>query len=81
MYIKNEQQKRYWFSDGHKCLGYECFAPGNYQHRGATMSGSRNTSSSPTPCCLTNAYHGCPDDLIYDPELAEKRKQKGWKVC
>lgn len=46
------------------CLGRECLVAGMYQHRGATMSGSRNTGSPDSPCCLTRAYRGCPDGPI-----------------
>ncbi len=41
------------------CIGRECFAPGRYESRGATMSGSRNTGNY-TNECMTRAYHGCP---------------------
>ena len=36
-----------------------CWAPGLYEHRGATLSGSRNTGSR-TKECLHRANHGCP---------------------
>src|ERR1700719_2996204 len=49
---------RYEFVDA-GCIGRECFQPGLYQHRGATLSGSRNTGAE-SPCCMRRAYHGCP---------------------
>jgi hypothetical protein len=45
------------------CIGRECFAPGLFQHRGATLSGSRNTGEH-TACCMRRAYHGCPDGPV-----------------
>ena len=39
-----------------------CWAPGLYEHRGATLSGLRNTGSR-TKECLTRAYRGCPTPL------------------
>ncbi len=52
-------KNRYSFAD-ERCIGRSCWAPGMYQHRGATLSGSRNTGSQDSPCCLNRAYHGCP---------------------
>jgi hypothetical protein len=62
------------------CLGRACWAPGHFQHRGATMSGSRSTGAS-SATCMRRAYHGCPndDDRPYDVALAKKRKAEGWK--
>ena len=42
------------------CLGCTCFAPGDYQIRGATGGGS-SKASGVAKKCLTNAYRGCPD--------------------
>lgn len=53
---------RYAFADP-LCIGRQCWAPGVYQHRGATLSGSRNTGAT-SPCCMTRAYHGCPDGPV-----------------
>jgi len=61
------------------CIGRRCFAPGSYQHRGATASGSRNTGDY-SNCCMNRAYHGCPYPLPeFDKELAKKRKVEKWK--
>jgi len=76
-YLKQKKDK-YWVCD-RNCLGMPCFQPGNYQHRGATGAGSRNTGSY-SQVCMTNAYHGCPHDRKEDKELAQERKQAGWKV-
>jgi hypothetical protein len=64
-----------------QCIGRSCFTPGTYQHRGATLSGSRNTGQS-SDCCLRNAYHGCPNDkdALYSIETEKERKREGWKV-
>lgn len=67
------------------CLGRECFAPGEYQHRGATMSGSRNTGEY-SLCCMTRAYRSCPlvpladrELPVVDKALMAARKKEGWK--
>lgn len=44
------------------CPHRPCWQPGEYQHRGASMSGSRNTGAV-TRCCLRRAYRGCPDPI------------------
>lgn len=49
----------YSFVDA-RCIGRECWQPGTFQSRGATLSGSRNTGEE-TLCCMRRAYHGCPD--------------------
>lgn len=59
MLKKRGDKTRYSFSD-EKCLGRDCFAAGFFQHRSPTISGSRNTGSPDTPCCLNRAYRGCP---------------------
>lgn len=59
------------------CIGAACWAPGLYQHRGATMSGSRNTGAA-SPCCMNNAYHGCPSNVVKSEDLARKRRAEGW---
>lgn len=69
---------RYDFSDA-RCIEAKCWAPGMYQHRGATMSGSRNTGDE-TATCLNRAYHGCPADRGHDPTLATERKAEGWRL-
>jgi hypothetical protein len=67
MKLKRKGDKlRYEFVDA-GCLGRECFQPGVYQHRGATLSGSRNTGEM-TPCCMRRAYHGCPSGPVGERE-------------
>ena len=68
---------RYWVLDS-RCIGKDCFVPGTYQHRGATLSGSKSSGTS--RICMTNAYRGCPDGREYSEELAKKRKVEGWKI-
>lgn len=45
-----------------------CWAPGRYQHRGATGSGGSRNTGMASKCCLTCAYRGCPSPL---PKLGE----------
>ena len=71
-------RRLYSFSD-ERCIEAKCWAPGLYQHRGATASGSRNTGSLDDPTCLNRAYHGCPSDRGHDPALAPPRKKEGWR--
>ena len=64
-----------------QCIGRECLALGVYQHRGATMGGSRNTGGT-TPCCMTRAYRGCPPteaETHFEAALAATRKAEGWR--
>jgi hypothetical protein len=72
-----ERGRLYVFRD-RRCLEAECWAPGVYQHRGATSSGSRSTGTG-SPCCLRNAYHGCPSDVVYVGELERARRAEGWR--
>jgi hypothetical protein len=63
-----------------ECIGRECWNPGVYQHRGAVLSGSRNTGNE-TPCCMCNAYHGCPvPKPDVNKELIKIRKAEGWRA-
>ena len=39
-----------------------CWSPGNYEHRGATSAGSRNTGSYSKEC-MERAYRGCPQPI------------------
>lgn len=75
---KGEKPRRLYDFSSVECIGAQCWAPGMYQHRGATMSGSRNTGSPDTPCCLNRAYHGCPRNIVRSDDLARARKQEGW---
>lgn len=62
-----------------KCIGRECFHVDFYEHRGATLSGSRNTGEK-SCCCMNNAYRGCPHPIPeFDPKLAAARKAEGWR--
>jgi len=71
-------KNRYSFLDRH-CIGRSCWAPGLYQHRGATMSGSRNTGDE-TACCMNRAYRGCPHPLPESSgDHAKVRKAEGWR--
>lgn len=51
-----------------QCLGCACFAPGEYQHRGATSL-----------LCLTQAYRGCLGlaNIGYAAELARELRAGG----
>lgn len=71
-------KRKFSFLDA-DCLGRSCFSPGTYQHRGATVSGSRNTGDY-SDCCMNRAYRGCPYTLpVFDAELAKARKKEGWR--
>ena len=53
--------------NGYECLDEKCpkrwcWSPGEYQHRGATSGGSRNTGGY-TKTCMERAYRGCPQPL------------------
>jgi len=62
------------------CLGRDCFAPGQFQHRGAMMGGGSRNTGGYSYCCLNNAYHGCPDPI---PDATKEKKQEtkkeGWR--
>ncbi len=78
-YKQKGVKQKYDFLDK-DCIGRPCWAPGMFQHRGATLSGSRNTSSPPTPCCMNRAYHGCPQPLPgWDYAKSKQRREQGWK--
>jgi hypothetical protein len=79
-YVRRKGDKgMYWMLD-RRCIGRECFSPGQFQHRGATLSGSRNTGGY-SLTCMRNAYHGCPDDpdKLYSIDLQSHRNKEGWK--
>jgi hypothetical protein len=61
-----------------KCIGCTCLQLGEYQSRGATLSGSRNTGDA-SQCCVRRAYHGCPDEVsrCYSKDLEAERKKQG----
>lgn len=74
---KTHDKARYSMRD-RNCIGCECFSPGQFQHRGATLAGSRNTGDYSTTC-MRRAYHGCPDDTGHSKELAAQRRKEGWR--
>ena len=79
-YIRKRGDKRIFRVVDLDCIGRPCLAPGTYWHRGATMSGSRNTGGS-TDCCLTNANHGCPHPYPESTrELTRERRAEGMRV-
>jgi hypothetical protein len=79
-YIKQKgDPHKYWVVNA-KCIGAECLAFGLFQHRGATMSGSRNTGSPDSPMCMRNAYRGCPQCVVYSKDLAAQRRKEGLKL-
>ena len=59
------------------CPARSCFAPGPWQVRGATSSGSRNTGAKHW-CCLRREAHGCPGPLPKPDWPAGAKKR--WKV-
>lgn len=75
--VRRKRSKvKYWVFD-RLCIGRSCFNPGQFQHRGATPSGSRNTGSF-SFACLNNCYHGCPSPMEeFDKQLAKQRHQEG----
>lgn len=77
-YVRKTGEKGQFYVIDSQCLGRACFQPGHYQVRGGTPSGSRNTGET-RPCCLRNAYRGCPDERPVDPDLLKERKREGWK--
>jgi hypothetical protein len=79
--IRQKGDKLLYAVSNTKCLGCQCLVLGSYQHRGATNSGSRNTGDY-SPCCMTRAYHGCPDELNrgYSDKLKSERKKEGMRV-
>jgi hypothetical protein len=80
VFRKKGDKAKFDFRDK-SCIGLSCWAPGHFQHRGATMSGSRSTGRS-SPCCLNRAYHGCPTPIpVVDDTLAPKRKSEGWRAA
>ena len=78
MHVRKAGRKgRYWVFSLY-CLGCRCFQPGEYQHRGATSSGSHSTGKS-TLTCMRSAYRGCPDDDGYTEERKQERCDEGWR--
>src|SRR5271165_4866527 len=45
-------------------------------HRSFPPVGPHSTGAV-SPCCMTNAYHGCPDCPEYSKELATQRRKEG----
>lgn len=78
IFRRKGDKHRYDFLDA-DCIGRPCWSPGIYQHRGATMSGSRNTGAY-SACCMHRAYDGCPHPLPgCGAELAKARRKEGWE--
>jgi hypothetical protein len=72
--------KNYWVLD-RQCIGRACLALGSYQHRGASGAGlGTHRTGQVMLCCLTNAYHGCPEQRPYDKKLARERRAEGIKT-
>lgn len=79
MILRRKGDKRKFDFLSRDCLGRNCFAPGTYQHRRATASGSQATGQY-SDCCMNRAYHGCPCPLPnVDVVLVKQRKAEGWK--
>ncbi len=78
--LKSDKKKTRYSVKDDQCIGKDCLTLGLYQVRGASGSGSRNTGEM-SPCCMTRAYHGCPDGHEYSLELAAKRKAEGHANC
>jgi hypothetical protein len=74
---KTGKRGKYWFACRNP-LSMDCFAPGRFESRGATLSGSHNTGHFEL-CCMNNAYRGCPIAMIEKDALAKERKKEGWK--
>lgn len=72
-YLQKKGDKKKFSVTDRQCIGRDCFQPGMYQHRGATLAGSRNTGSPDSPCCMRRAYHGCPPGPVGE----EKRVVNG----
>jgi hypothetical protein len=60
-YRRKGDKQSYAFVDIH-CIGRECWAPGLYQHRGASGMGmGSHATGTYSSCCMNRAYRGCPD--------------------
>jgi hypothetical protein len=69
-YLKNKNRERWWVRNS-RCLAAVCLTLGDDRHSEALLvKGSPNTAR---PCCLYNAYHGCPEVVTYSPSLAKQR--------
>lgn len=78
-HVRKGRERTKFFVVDDKCIGRTCFAPGMFQHRSPmSCGGSRNTGSPDTPCCLNNAYRGCP--MGPDGERKEFDKDLGCEV-
>lgn len=61
-FVRMNRERTKFFMVNDRCIGRKCFAPGMFQHRSPLSGGgSRNTGSPDTPCCMNNAYRGCPE--------------------
>lgn len=48
-----------------ECGNYKCFVPGEYQHRSLNPGGGSRSTGGVSLCCITNAYHGCPETKFF----------------
>ena len=68
-----------WLVRDRACIGRLCFAPGVYQHRGATAKGSHNTGAE-SMCCLNSAHHGCGlRECPFDSYIQRLHRTEGWR--
>ena len=81
MILRCKGDKRKFEFLSRECLGRTCFAPGTYQHRGASgMGQGSHATGQYSDCCMNRAYHGCPYELPQvDKALLAERKKDGWK--
>ena len=57
-----------------ECPCRPCWAPGLFEHRGATLSGSRNTGAM-SKACLNRANRGCPSPVpVADHAFGQRRR-------
>ena len=70
---------RYDVMDG-DCIGRECLVLGPFTVMGAVGNGGYRNTGDVRFCCLTRAYHGCPQPLpAHEPELAAERRREGMR--
>jgi hypothetical protein len=73
-YIKNDNRERWWVRN-RRCVGAACLILGNHEH-GETPLASDSANIRSFPCCLHNAYHGCPEVVTYSVSLAKERREE-----
>jgi hypothetical protein len=77
--MKGQKNRKWWFAN-RECIGYRCFSPGTYQHRGA-IGAAGSKSSGTSLMCVRNGHHGCPSNPPYDPVVAKENRKKGWRIA